>query len=150
MDLLLYYAEINQIQKGKLYFYFRKVSFDEAEKLAKKENIKYFEISAKTGDGVDRMAYSAISDLSFFDQFDVDRNVIINELEFDNNKKDNLDNSSAINIVKNVSSARNNNINVKDVRGNMKERVSTEQNKKNCGCQKIKKFLIIGYFNNLT
>ena len=79
------------------------------------------------------MLFSAISDLSFFDQFDLDRNVIINELEFDNNKTNNMDNST-VNIVKNVSSARNNNINVKDLKGNTKDRVSTEQNKKNCGC----------------
>lgn len=78
------------------------------------------------------MLYSAISELNFFDQFDVDRNVIINELEYDNNKANNLENST-VNIVKNVSSARNN-INVKDNRGNIKERVSTDQNKKNCAC----------------
>lgn len=80
------------------------------------------------------MLFSAISELSFFDQFDLERNVIINELEFDNNKTNNMDNST-VNIVKNVSSARNiNNINVKDNKGNVKDRVSTEQNKKNCQC----------------
>lgn len=78
------------------------------------------------------MLFSAISDLSFFDQFNLERNAIINELEYDNNKTNNLDNST-MNIVKNVSSARNN-INVKDNRGITKDRVSTEQNKKNCGC----------------
>ena len=127
--------EINWTWKGKFKFiifnFLRKVSYDEAEKLAIKEGIKYFEVSAKTGDGVSRMTYSAISDLSFFDQFEIDRNIIINELEFDNNKTNNLENST-VNIVKNVSSARN--INVKDTKGNTKDRVSTEQKKRNCGC----------------
>jgi hypothetical protein len=79
------------------------------------------------------MFYSAISELSFFDQFEADKNMIINELEFDNNKNNNLENSM-FNIVKNIPSSRNNNIKVKDGKGNLKDRVSTEQNKNNCGC----------------
>ena len=79
------------------------------------------------------MSFSAISDLSFFEQFDVEKNTIINELEFDNVKNNEMENST-INIVKNVNTPRINNINVKDVKGNTKDRVSTEPHKKNCGC----------------
>jgi len=59
----------------------RKISTAEAQKVADKEGLKYFEISAKTGDNISKMIYSAIADLSFFEQFDViDKNSIINEL----------------------------------------------------------------------
>lgn len=80
------------------------------------------------------MFYSAISGLSFFDQFEADKNLIINELEFDNNKN-NLENSM-INIVKNIPSSSRNNMNVKDGKGNSKDRVSTDNYKNNCGCWK--------------
>ena len=118
-----------------MFLLLRKVSYVESENLAKKENIKYFEISAKTGNGISRMLYSAISDLSFFEQFDVEKNVIINELEFDYNKTNNIDNSS-INLGKNLSSSRNINfINVKDNKGKIKDRLSNDQSKKNnCNC----------------
>jgi len=53
----------------------------EAEKLAEKEGLKYFEISAKTGENISKMIYSAIADLSFFEQFEIkDKNQIIYEL----------------------------------------------------------------------
>lgn len=49
--------------------------------MAEKEGLKYFEISAKTGENISKMIYSAIADLSFFEQFDIkDKNHIINEL----------------------------------------------------------------------
>ena len=60
---------------------FRKVSTAEAQKVAEKEGLKYFEISAKTGENISKMIYSAIADLSFFEQFDTkDKNNIIYEL----------------------------------------------------------------------
>jgi len=53
----------------------------DAQKLAEKEGIKYFEISAKTGEGISKMIYSSIAELSFFDQLYIkDKNQIINEL----------------------------------------------------------------------
>ena len=59
----------------------RKVSTVEAQKVAEKEGLRYFEISAKTGENISKMIYSAIADLNFFEQFDIkDKNSIINEL----------------------------------------------------------------------
>ena len=103
--------------------------------------MKYFEISAKTGQNISKMVYSAIADLNFFEQFDIkDKNIIINELgkfikknyliclENDNNKSVNLDNST-LNIVKNISSS-NRNINLKESSSNHNK----NSNKKNCNC----------------
>jgi hypothetical protein len=50
----------------------RKVSTSEAEKFAQKEGLLYFEISAKTGQNINRMFYSAVAYLPFFDNLDVD------------------------------------------------------------------------------
>lgn len=49
--------------------------------LAKKENLLYFEVSAKQNDSVKSMFYSAIANLPFFDQFgDLPKNELIKEI----------------------------------------------------------------------
>ena len=58
----------------------RVVKTQKALSSAKKNNIEYFETSAKSGDGVNTMFYSAISMLNFFDDLRKNDNNIINEL----------------------------------------------------------------------
>ena len=59
----------------------RQVSTNEAKNLAEKEKILFFEFSAKSGDGIDKMMYTCISKLPFFEQYKIDNNdILINEL----------------------------------------------------------------------
>ena len=59
----------------------------EAEKLATKEGLSFFEVSAKTGLNVKKMFFSIVSELPFFEQFSVNnKNKLINELENENNE----------------------------------------------------------------
>ena len=78
---------------------FRQVSTSEGEKYAKKENLMFFEISAKNNQNIKKMFYTALVELSFFSQFDMPKEKIINELD-DENKEVNLslDESSIGNI----------------------------------------------------
>jgi hypothetical protein len=59
---------------------YRKVSTSDAEKLAQKENIMYFETSAKTGQNVNKMFFTAVAHLSFFDVYNLPINKIAEEL----------------------------------------------------------------------
>jgi hypothetical protein len=59
---------------------FRKVETSEAEKLALKENILFFEISAKTNENVKKLFYSVIAELPFFEQFTTNKLKLIGEL----------------------------------------------------------------------
>jgi tRNA U34 2-thiouridine synthase MnmA/TrmU len=72
---------IRSIWKGKYRLTPRKVSSSEGEKLAQKEGLIYFEISAKTGLNINKMFYTAIAHLSFFDNLDIDnKEELIDEL----------------------------------------------------------------------
>ena len=98
--------------------------------MADKENMLFFETSAKNATGVSNMMYTCIAKLPYFEQFEVERENLIQELANNNSKNTeggifeikidktnnnpvNADNSS--NIVLN----KNNNI---------------EKEKKRCGC----------------
>ena len=52
----------------------------EGEKLAMREGLLFFEISAKTGDNVKKMFYSVIAELPFFEEFNTNKVKLINEL----------------------------------------------------------------------
>jgi hypothetical protein len=54
--------------------------FEEAEKFAQKNKILNFEVSAKTGQNINRMIYYSISNLPFFNQFKVGLEELISEL----------------------------------------------------------------------
>ena len=67
----------------------RKVSIEEGKNLAIKEKILFFEVSARGGDNVNRMMYSCIAELPFFEQFEInDKEELIKDLEGNNNKKE--------------------------------------------------------------
>ena len=66
----------------------RQVTYKEGSELANKEGMKFFETSAKNGENVNRMMYSCIAELPFFEQFNVDKETLIKELENINSKKE--------------------------------------------------------------
>jgi hypothetical protein len=58
----------------------RQVATQEGEKLALKENLIFFEVSAKDNVNVKKMFLSSLAELPFFDQFDKPRDKILQEL----------------------------------------------------------------------
>jgi hypothetical protein len=56
------------------------VHTSDAEKLAKKENLIYFEASAKNNINIKKMFYSALANLGFFEQFEKTKDKIADEL----------------------------------------------------------------------
>ena len=52
----------------------REVSTEEGKKLAEKEKMLFFEVSAKSGTNVNRMMYTSIAQLPFFYQFHIEDN----------------------------------------------------------------------------
>ncbi len=72
------------------------MAIKEALNYAQKENLSLFEISAKTGDNMKHMFYSAVGVLPFFEQFDLGLEQIVKELEAENSEKDGKNNLSII------------------------------------------------------
>ena len=66
----------------------RQVTYKQGLELASKEGMKFFETSAKSGENVSRMMYSCIAELPFFEQYSVDKEALIKELEATNSKKE--------------------------------------------------------------
>ena len=67
----------------------RKVTTQEGKQLANGEQMLFFEVSAKNGENVNRMMYSCIAELPFFEQFQIgNKEQLIKELEGGNNKKE--------------------------------------------------------------
>ena len=59
----------------------RKITYKEGYELAQKYGMMFFETSAKTSQNVNLMMFTAISKLPFFSQFDIDKNLLIQELQ---------------------------------------------------------------------
>jgi GTPase SAR1 family protein len=84
----------------------RKVSIEEGKKLAVKEKMVFYEVSARTGENVNKMMYSCIAELPFFEQYQTGtKESLINELEANNIKEQN----SIYDIVKEDSKNKKNN-----------------------------------------
>ena len=67
----------------------RRVTTQEGKNLANKEQMMFFEVSAKNGENVNKMMYSCSAELPFFEQFQIDnKEQLIKELEGGNNKKE--------------------------------------------------------------
>ena len=67
----------------------RKVLTEEGKNLANKEKLLFFEVSARKGDNVNRMMYTCIAEMPFFEQFKIeDKEGLIKDLEGFNNKKE--------------------------------------------------------------
>ena len=90
----------------------RKVTSQEGKALANREQMIFFEASAKTGENVNRMIYSCIAELPFFEQFQIEnKEQLIKELEGGNNKKEQ---NSIYEIVRDQNNDRHKDLNVKD------------------------------------
>ena len=90
----------------------RKVTSQEGKALAKREQMIFFEASAKTGENVNRMIYSCIAELPFFEQFQIgNKEQLIKELEGGNNKKEQ---NSIYEIVRDQNNDKHKDLNVKD------------------------------------
>ena len=68
----------------------REVTTEDGKILAEKENMKFFEVSAKNGENINKMMYSCIAELPFFEQFQINnKDELINELEGNNKNAQN-------------------------------------------------------------
>lgn len=112
----------------------REVSTSEGKILAEKEKMLFFETSAKNSTGVNNMMYTCISQLPFFDPFQVDKQVLIQELE-KNNAKNTEAGIFEIDIDKNQNQNQNQIIN-QDNSSHFVLSKKTEEpvKKKKCGC----------------
>ena len=105
----------------------RKVTSQEGKALANREQMIFFEASAKTGENVNRMIYSCIAELPFFEQFQIEnKEQLIKELEGGNNKKEQ---NSIYEIVRDQNNDKHKDLNVKDQEQN--------KNKKYLNCYLI-------------
>ena len=68
----------------------RKVTYQEGFELAKKNNMMFFETSAKNNKDINLMFYSAVAHLPFFSQFPIDKQSLIKELISTNCKDKNI------------------------------------------------------------
>ena len=78
----------------------RQINYKEGFELAQKNDMLFFETSAKTGNNIDLMMFTAIARLSFFSQFQIDKDSLIKELQKLNSKND--ENNNNVQIIKTV------------------------------------------------
>ena len=111
----------------------RKVTTEEGRILANKESLLFFEVSAKNGENVNKMMYSSISELPFFEQFQVNKEELIKDLELGNHKKE-------LNSIYDIEKDQNNNkknetkVNIQNETPNNENRIIIVQHKKKNKC----------------
>ena len=104
----------------------RKVTTKEGKDLANKEGMMFFEASAKTGENINRMMYSCIAELPFFEQFQVsNKEQLIKELEGGNNKKEQ---NSIYDIVKEQKNEKQEDLKVQGQEENKNQNNQNEEN----------------------
>ena len=106
----------------------REVKKEEGEALAQKEGIAFFEVSAKTGDGIKNMFYNSVADLSTFAEHNSNKENLVKELLQENGVENSV---GGINTQEqNQAPAQNINVN-----GQL-EPVNNQANqkKRNCAC----------------
>ena len=87
----------------------REVKKEDGEALAQKEEIAFFEVSAKTGKGIKDMFYSSVADLSIFKECNLDKKNLVKKLlqenenkkEKENGNKNGSVNNDTINLINN-------------------------------------------------
>ena len=107
----------------------RQVSTSEGKILAEKENMIFFETSAKNATGVSNMMYTCIAQLPFFEQFQVETESLIQDLANNNNKNTEggifeIDVEKNNNYIGNAENSSNIILNKNNI----------ENEKKKCGC----------------
>ena len=107
----------------------REVKKEEGEALAQKEGIAFFEVSAKTGDGIKNMFYNSVADLSTFAEHNSNKENLVKELLQENGVENSV---GGINTQEqNQAPAQNINVNGQMAPVNNNQ---INQKKKNCGC----------------
>ena len=111
----------------------REISQNEAKEVANKENMFFFEVSAKNGENVENMFYSCIVELPFFSHVKIeDKKNFIEEL-----KKYNKNRHSSGLLGYTGQTDENSKIGLKHLYGNNsknKEEKINKENKRNCFC----------------
>ena len=107
----------------------REVKKEEGEALAQKEGIAFFEVSAKTGDGIKNMFYNSVADLSTFDEHNSNKENIVKELLQENGVENSVGGINA--QEQNQPPAQNINVNGQTTPVNNNQ---INQKKKNCAC----------------
>ena len=98
--------------------------------MADKENLIFFETSAKNATGVSNMMYTCIAQLPFFEQFQVEKESLIQELA-NNNSKNTEGGIFEIDVDKNNNYSGGNAENSSNIVLNKKNNVDEN---KGCGC----------------
>ena len=116
----------------------RKVTIQEGKNLANKEQMIFFEVSAKNGENINKMIYSFIGELPFFEQFQIDnKEQLIKELEGGNNKKEQ---NFIYDIIKETNNEKQVDLNINGNVPNQNtesKRVIVNKRKKKSGCFKF-------------
>ena len=99
--------------------------------MAEKENMFYFEVSAKSGEGVNNMMYTCIALLPFFEQFKVDNNEILIQELMKVNSNDNNE-GKVVNVNNNREYLERNSKYSSNIV--LMKQNSNEKNKKKCAC----------------
>ena len=107
----------------------RQVSTSEGKILADKENMIFFETSAKNSNGVSNMMYSCIAKLPFFEQFQVEKEKLIEDLA-NNNSKTTEAGIFDIEVDKN----NNNGVDAENLSNIVLNKKNLEEQKKGCAC----------------
>lgn len=108
----------------------REVKTEEGQKLAEKEKMLFFEVSAKNSINVSHMIYSCIAELPFFAQFEIkDKNRLIEDLEAVNK---NREQNSIYDIVKGKTGLNGSTLNINGQ--NVEATDTIKKEKKNCKC----------------
>ena len=107
----------------------REVKKEEGEALAQKEGITFFEVSAKTGEGIKNMFYNSVADLSTFAEHNSNKENLVKELLQENGVENSVGGINA--QEQNQPPAQNINVNgeLTPVNNN-----KINQKKKSCGC----------------
>ena len=107
----------------------REVKKEEGKALAQKEGIAFFEVSAKTEDGIKNMFYNSVADLSTFAEHNSNKENLVKELLQENGVENSVGGINA--QEQNQAPAQNINVNGQMAPVNNNQ---INQKKKNCGC----------------
>lgn len=102
----------------------RKINYKDGFELAQKNGMMFFETSAKKPSNINLMMFTAIAELPFFSQFEIDKQDLIRELQSINAKGGN------------VIEEKNEDLQMKDNENqqNQTTKIIIKRRKKNCGC----------------
>jgi len=103
------------------------VKKEEAESLAQKEGISFFEVSAKTGENIKNMFYNVVAELPTFAENKDNKEKIVKELMQEND----VENAAGGIMPNNPVQAPDKNLNVD---GEQKPAIQLNKKKKGCGC----------------